>query len=87
MTNLLCICHEMHPHPSISHPFLAKRDHKGDLPWPRSTWRCWRKQNAQILDELRALRRELAELKEQLDRTLDFERRNDPRRPSSLTQR
>ncbi|MBX4872552.1 hypothetical protein HJA87_13765 [Rhizobium bangladeshense] len=44
-------------------------------------------QNAQILDELRALRRELAELKEQLDRTLDFERRNDPRRPSSLTQR
>ncbi|MBB4189980.1 hypothetical protein GGE45_002611 [Rhizobium aethiopicum] len=44
-------------------------------------------QNAEILEELRALRREVAELKEQSDRTLDFERRNDPRRPTSLTQR
>ncbi|MBY5466985.1 hypothetical protein [Rhizobium leguminosarum] len=44
-------------------------------------------QNAEILEELRALRREVAELKEQSRRTLDFERRNDPRRPNSLTQR
>ena len=44
-------------------------------------------QNAEILEELRALRREVAELKEQSGRTLDFERRNDPRRPNSLTQR
>ncbi|MGR9175523.1 hypothetical protein ACU8OR_08145 [Rhizobium leguminosarum] len=44
-------------------------------------------QSAEILDELRALRREVAELKEQSGRTLDFERRNDPRRPNSLTQR
>ncbi|AXA37842.1 hypothetical protein [Rhizobium leguminosarum] len=44
-------------------------------------------QNAEILEELRALRREVAELKEQSGRTLDFERRNDPRRPNSLTRR
>ncbi|SCB56960.1 hypothetical protein GA0061105_101802 [Rhizobium aethiopicum] len=44
-------------------------------------------QNAEILEELRALRREVAKLREQSARTLDFERRNDPRRPSSLTQR
>ncbi|XKM39232.1 hypothetical protein A4U53_023470 [Rhizobium ruizarguesonis] len=44
-------------------------------------------QNAEILEEFRALRREVAELKEQSGRTLDFERRNDPRRPNSLTQR
>ena len=44
-------------------------------------------QNAEILEELKALRREVAELKEQSGRTLDFERRNDPRRPNSLTQR
>ncbi|WP_338112064.1 hypothetical protein [Rhizobium changzhiense] len=44
-------------------------------------------QNAEILEELRALRREVTELKEQSGRTLDFERRNDPRRPNSLTQR
>lgn len=44
-------------------------------------------QSAEILEELRALRREVAELTEQFGRTLDFERRNDPRRPNSLTQR
>ncbi|NKK00956.1 hypothetical protein GFL80_23960 [Rhizobium leguminosarum bv. viciae] len=44
-------------------------------------------QNAEILEELRALRRKVAELKEQSGRTLDFERRNDQRRPNSLTQR
>ena len=44
-------------------------------------------QNAEILEELRALRREVAELKEQSGRALDFERRNDPRRPNSLTHR
>ncbi|MBB2674916.1 hypothetical protein N2597_07285 [Rhizobium sophoriradicis] len=44
-------------------------------------------QNAEILEELRALRREVAELRELSGRTLDFERRNDPRRPSSLTRR
>ncbi|MGO7537357.1 hypothetical protein ACC680_01990 [Rhizobium ruizarguesonis] len=44
-------------------------------------------QNAEILEELRALRREVAKLREQSGRTLDFERRNDPRRPNSLTQR
>lgn len=44
-------------------------------------------QNAEILEELKALRREVVELKEQSGRTLNFERRNDPRRPNSLTQR
>ncbi|RWX13738.1 hypothetical protein EHI42_20370 [Rhizobium hidalgonense] len=44
-------------------------------------------QNAEILEELKALRREVAKLKEQSDRTLDFERRNDPRRPNNLTRR
>ncbi|WP_164736366.1 hypothetical protein [Rhizobium vallis] len=44
-------------------------------------------QNAEILEEIRALRREVAELKEQSGRTLDFERRNDPRRPNGLTRR
>nr|WP_245277442.1 hypothetical protein [Rhizobium leguminosarum] len=44
-------------------------------------------QNAEILEELRALRREVSELKEQSGRALDFERRNDPRRPNSLTHR
>ncbi|WP_204330161.1 hypothetical protein [Rhizobium phaseoli] len=44
-------------------------------------------QNAEILEELRALRRDVTELKEQAGRMLDFERRNDPRRPNSLTQR
>lgn len=44
-------------------------------------------QNTEILKELSALRREVAELKEQSGRTLDFELRNDPRRPNSLTQR
>ncbi|NNH59050.1 hypothetical protein HLI01_20055 [Rhizobium laguerreae] len=44
-------------------------------------------QNAEILEELRALRGDVAELKEQSGRTLDFERRSVPRRPNSLTQR
>nr|WP_246798422.1 hypothetical protein [Rhizobium leguminosarum] len=44
-------------------------------------------QNVEILEELKALRKEVAELKEQSGRTLDFERRNDPPRPNSLTQR
>ncbi|NKL00768.1 hypothetical protein GFM02_21525 [Rhizobium leguminosarum bv. viciae] len=44
-------------------------------------------QNVEILEELKALRKEVAELKEQSGRTLDFKRRNDPRRPNSLTRR
>ncbi|WP_348647396.1 hypothetical protein [Rhizobium aethiopicum] len=77
----------MHPHPSISHPFLAKRDRERRLALAEINLALLAQQNAEILEELRALRREVAELKEQSDRTLDFERRNDPRRPTSLTQR
>ncbi|MBX5142175.1 hypothetical protein HJB79_25975 [Rhizobium lentis] len=43
-------------------------------------------QNAEKSEELRALRREVAELKEQSSLMLDLERRNDPHRPGSLTQ-
>ncbi|ARO23771.1 MULTISPECIES: hypothetical protein [unclassified Rhizobium] len=51
-----------------------------DLPLPAQ-------QNTEILEELTALRREVAELKEQSSRMFDLERRNDPHRPGSLTQR
>ncbi|WP_306372093.1 MULTISPECIES: hypothetical protein [Rhizobium] len=87
MANLLCDCHDMHPHPCISHPFLAKLLRGRRVVLTEIDLTLLAQQNAEILEELRALRREVAKLREQSARTLDFERRNDPRRPSSLTQR
>jgi hypothetical protein len=65
----------------------AKLHDEKEKPMPDVDLALLAQQNAEILEELRALRREVAELKEQSGRTLDFERRNDPRRPNSLTQR
>ena len=45
------------------------------------------RQNAEILEELRALRREVDELRAAASQTVEFNRRNDPRRPNSLTRR
>jgi len=45
------------------------------------------RQNAEILEEVRALRREVDELRAAASKTVDYNRRNDPRRPNSLTQR
>lgn len=88
---------KLHPDECASHPILAREKREAILLEKLHGERrrlmadvdlaLLAQQNAEILDELKALRRELAELKEQSGRTLDFERRNDPRRPSSLTQR
>jgi hypothetical protein len=43
------------------------------------------RQNAEILDELRALRAEMAELRLAAGQTAEMTRRNDPRRPNGLT--
>jgi len=43
------------------------------------------RQNAEILEELRALRGQVAQLQAAAGQTLDSTRRNDPRRPSGLT--
>jgi hypothetical protein len=43
------------------------------------------RQNAEILEALRALRDEVAELRAAAGQTLDSTRRNDPRRPNGLT--
>ena len=40
------------------------------------------RQNADILEELRALRQEVAELRAAAGQTRDATRRNDPRRPN-----
>lgn len=42
------------------------------------------KQNAQILEEIRALKAQMEEMKASVGQTLDIERRTDPRRPSGL---
>ncbi|WP_432431513.1 hypothetical protein [Rhizobium leguminosarum] len=88
---------KLRPERSPSHPFLApgksgtildeKLHGERRSPLAEVDLALLAQQNAEILEELKALRREVAELKEQSGRTLDFERRNDPRRPSSLTQR
>jgi hypothetical protein len=45
------------------------------------------KQNAEILEEVKALRKEVEELRATASQTADFNRRNDPRRPNGLTRR
>ncbi|ARQ57981.1 MULTISPECIES: hypothetical protein [Rhizobium] len=87
MANLLCGCHEVHSYHCISHPFLATLHRQRRVAMAEVDLALLAQQSAEILEELRALRREVAELRELSGRTLDFERRNDPRRPSSLTRR
>ncbi|TCL67226.1 hypothetical protein [Rhizobium sp. BK251] len=45
------------------------------------------KQNAEILEEVKALRREIEELRAAASHLLDFQRRNDPRRISNPLRR
>lgn len=45
------------------------------------------RQNAEILSELKALRQEVEELRAVASQTSEYNRRNDPRRPSGLTRR
>ncbi len=42
------------------------------------------RQNAEILEQIRALKAQMEELKASVGQTLDIDRRNDPRRPSGL---
>ena len=42
------------------------------------------RQNADILEALRALRAEVTDLKADAGQTLDITRRNDPRRPTGM---
>lgn len=42
------------------------------------------RQNAEILEELRALRQQVDALRSSADQTAEITRRNDPRRPNGL---
>lgn len=45
------------------------------------------RQNADILEELKALRKEIEDIKASTSQTAEFNRRNDPRRPNGLNRR